>query len=56
MVQQTLTIIAHVVMMVIQEKTWSYVKQTLGDNFIPLAIEKYECFHSCFNSFFTACA
>jgi len=40
-------------MMVVQEKTQSYVKQTSSDDFIPLAIEMYECIHSCFNSFFT---
>jgi hypothetical protein len=43
-------------MMDTQEKTRSYTKQTLDDDFIPLAIKTYECFHSCFNSFLTAYA
>jgi hypothetical protein len=42
--------------MVAQEKTQSYVKQTLGDDFIPFAIETYGCFHFHFDSFFIACA
>jgi hypothetical protein len=56
MVQQTLTTTTHVVMMGIQKRTRSYVEQTLHNDFIPLAIEMYECFHSCFNSFLTTCA
>jgi len=40
---------------VAQEKTQSYTKRALGDNFIPLVIKTYGCFHSCFNSFFTTC-
>jgi hypothetical protein len=48
--------ITHVVMMVVEEKTWSYVEQTLGDDFIPLDIETYGCLHSCFDSIFIACA
>jgi hypothetical protein len=40
--------------MVAQEKTQSYVKQTLGDDFIPFAIETYGCFHFHFDSFFIA--
>jgi hypothetical protein len=45
-----------VTMMVVQKKTQSYVKQTLGDDFIPFAIETYGCVHFCFDSFLTACA
>jgi hypothetical protein len=56
MEQQTLITTTHVVMMDIQEKTRSYTKQTLDDDFIPLAIETYECFHFYFNSFLSACA
>jgi hypothetical protein len=56
MVQQISMMTTHVAMMVTQEKTQSYVKQTLGDDFIPLAIETYGCFHSCFDSFLTTCA
>jgi len=40
--------------MVVEEQ--SYVERTSSDDFIFFAIEKYGCFHSCFDSFFTACA
>jgi hypothetical protein len=43
-------------MMVVQEKTQSYVKQTSSDDFIPLTIKMYECIHSCFDSIFIVCA
>ncbi len=56
MVQQTSTTTAHVAMMVVQEKTWSYAEQTLRNDFNPLAIEMYECYHYCFNSLLTNCA
>jgi len=42
----------HVTMMAIQEKT-SYIEQTSGDDFIPLVIETYGCFHSRFYLFFS---
>jgi hypothetical protein len=51
MVQQTSMTTTHATMMVVQEKTRSYAKQTLGGDFIPLAIETY-----CFYSFFITCA
>ncbi len=37
--------------MVVQEKTQSYSKRTPYDDFIPVAIETYGCFHFRFNSF-----
>jgi hypothetical protein len=46
----------HVVMKVALKKTRSYDEWTVGDDFIPLVIKTYGCFHSCFNSFFTTCA
>ncbi len=49
MVQQTSMMTTHAVMMVVQEKTRPYVKQTLGDDFIRLAIETHGCFHYCFD-------
>jgi hypothetical protein len=52
MVQQTSMMITHAVMMATQEKTRSYAKQTIGNDFIPFAIETYGCFHSCFDSVF----
>jgi hypothetical protein len=45
----------HAMMMVVQEKTQSYVERALGDDFIPLTIETYGCFHFCFGSFLTTC-
>jgi hypothetical protein len=56
MVHQTLTMTTHTMMMVAQEKTQSYVEQTLINDFIPFAIEMYGCFHFRFDSFLTACA
>jgi hypothetical protein len=48
--------ITHAAMMATLEKTRSYIAQALGDDFIPLVIETYGCFHSCFDSFLTAYA
>jgi hypothetical protein len=45
----------HATIVVTYENTRSYTKHTPKYNFIPLAIETYGCFHSCFNSFFTTC-
>jgi len=56
MVQQTSTTIAHEVMMATKEKTWSYVEWAPCDDFTPLVIEMYECFHPRFDSFLTTCA
>jgi hypothetical protein len=56
MVQKTLMMITHVVMMAIREKPRSYNERALGDDFIPLIIETHECFHFRFDSFFIACA
>jgi hypothetical protein len=33
----------HVALIVAREKTCSYTKWTLGDDFIPLAIKTYGC-------------
>jgi len=56
MVLQTSTTITHAMMMVVQKKTRSYVDRTPNDDFIPLVIETYGCFHFHFDSFLTACA
>jgi hypothetical protein len=37
---------------IIQGKTCSYTKHALKNNFIPLVIETYGCFHPHFDSFF----
>jgi len=42
--------------MVVKEKARSYAKHALGNDFIPLVIKTYGCFHSCFGSFLIACA
>jgi len=42
--------------MIVQEKTWSYVEQAPGDDFIPFAIDTYGCLHFCFDSSLIACA
>jgi len=57
MMQWVLVTTTHAMMMAIQEKTQSYAKQALGDDFIPLAIETYGCLYSRFDSFlFITCA
>jgi hypothetical protein len=43
----------HAMMIVVQEKTRSYIEQTPSDDFIPLVLETYGCFHFHFDSFFT---
>jgi hypothetical protein len=55
MMQQVSTMTTHVMMMVVQEKTRSYVEQTQGNDFIPFSIETYGCLHSRFDSFLTTC-
>ncbi len=45
MVPQASMMTTHVVMMPTQEKTRSYVERALGNDFIPLAINMYGCFH-----------
>jgi len=56
MAQWALTTPTHVVMMAALKKTRSYDEQTLGYDFIPLAIKTYGCFHFHLDSFFTPCA
>jgi hypothetical protein len=56
MVQWTSTTTTHESMMAIKKKTQSYVEQTLGDDFTPLVIEMYGCFHFRFDSFLITCA
>jgi hypothetical protein len=43
-------------MMVVQEKTRSYVERALGYDFIPFVIKMYGCFHFRFDSLLIACA
>jgi hypothetical protein len=45
----------HAVTIVVQDKARFYIEQVLGDDFIPLAIETYDCFHLYFDFFFASC-
>jgi hypothetical protein len=45
----------HVTTIVTQDKARSYTEQAPKDDFIPFAIETYDCFHPCFDSFPTSC-
>jgi hypothetical protein len=45
----------HLATIVVQDKTWSYIKWSSRNNFIPLAIEIYDYLHPHFDSFFTSC-
>ncbi len=45
----------HVAANIAQDKALSYTKQAPGDDFIPLVIETYSCFHLHFDSFLTTC-
>ncbi len=55
LVQYAWTTIAHATIVVIQDKARACTKQTLGDDFIPLTIETYVCFHVHFDSSLTSC-
>jgi len=47
--------ITHATIFSVQNKTQFYIEQMLGVDFIPLAIETYNCFHLHFDSFLTFC-
>ncbi len=47
--------IVDAVIVIAQDKARSYIERAPRDDFIPLAIETYRCFHPCFNSFLTSC-
>jgi len=55
LVQHALTMIMCAITIIVQNKAWSYTKWAPGDDFIPLAIKTYNCFHLRFDSFFTSC-
>ncbi len=55
LVQCALIMTTHVATIVVQDKTRSYIERALGDDFIPLAIEAYGCFHPCIDSFLISC-
>jgi hypothetical protein len=42
----------HASRIVVQNKAWSYIEQTLRDDFIPLATKAHGCLHPPFDSFF----
>ncbi len=54
LVQHVLMTIMHASIVAVQDKARSYTKQVPGDDFIPLAIETYGCFHLHFDSFLTS--
>jgi len=54
LVQRVSTMITHVVT-IVAHKAWSYTKQTSRDDFVPLAIETYDCLHPHFDFFLTSC-
>jgi hypothetical protein len=54
LVQCALTMIVHAIIVVAQDKAQSYIERTLGNDFIPLAIETYGCLHPHFDSFLTS--
>jgi hypothetical protein len=45
----------HASRVVAQDKAWSYIERTPGDDFIPLTIETHGCLHPHFDSFLTSC-
>jgi hypothetical protein len=55
LVQHASTVISHVTIVAAQDKAQSYIEQRPRDDFIPLAIETYSCFHPRFDSFLTSC-
>jgi hypothetical protein len=55
LVQHALTTTMHAITIIVQNKAWSYTKWTPRDDFIPLAIKTYDCFHLHFDSLFTSC-
>jgi hypothetical protein len=56
MVQYASFTIAQVMIVAVHEKTQSYMEHTSKNDVFPLAIEKYDCLHSHFNSFLTSYA
>jgi hypothetical protein len=54
LVQHASTMTMHVMIVAAQNKAQSYTKQVLGNDFIPLAVKTYSCFHLHFDSFLTS--
>ncbi len=46
--------ITHATTFIVQDKAQSYTEQTIGDDFISLAVETYGYLHLHFDSFFTS--
>jgi hypothetical protein len=55
LVYRVSTTTTHVATVAAQDKAQSCIEQALGDDFIPLAIETYSCFHPRFDSFLIFC-
>jgi hypothetical protein len=45
----------HATIVAIQDKAQSHIKWAPGNDFIPFAIETYDCLHPRFDSFLTSC-
>jgi hypothetical protein len=50
LVQHALMTTTHVMTIATQDKAYSYIEWTPRNDFIPLAIETYSCFHPWFDS------
>jgi len=55
LVQHNSITTAHAGTVATQDKARSYTEWTPRNDFIPLAMETYNCFHFCFDSFLTSC-
>jgi hypothetical protein len=55
LVQRASMMTTHASTIVARNKAQSYIERALEGDFIPLAIETYDCLHPCFDSFFTFC-
>ncbi len=55
LVQHTSITTAHAGTIAVQNKARSYTKWTSRNDFIPLAMETYNCLHFCFDYFLTSC-
>jgi hypothetical protein len=55
LMQNASTTITHVATNATQNKTWSCTEWASRNDFIPLAIKTYSCFHLCFDPFLTFC-
>jgi len=55
LVQDVSTMTMYAMIVASQKKAQSYIERVPRDDFILFAIETYNCFHPCFDSFLTSC-